>query len=337
MPSFSRKCIVNPEVVGTYHCTSRCVRRAYLCGYDQLHNANYDHRKEWIKERMDMLSQCFFVDVGSYAIMCNHFHLNIRIRPDLVNDASDEEIVERWWRLFPRISCITKKKPISVPESIRYEWLNDKKWLMERRRRLCSLSWFMRCLCEYVARKANMEDGVTGRFWEGRFKSQALLDDAAVLAAGIYVDLNPIRAGRAMTPEDSKYSSVQDRIRSMPATNNNPRDLSRGSFLSPIYEKKSPEEDLVEPFLDMKEEDYIELVDWYGRQLVQGKRGSIPQHLPNIFERIGVKIKHDVNYLGGVFKKGSRAIGSESSLRRYASNIGQKWVHGVGPARLAFA
>jgi hypothetical protein len=84
------------------------------------------------------------------------------------------------------------------------------------RSRLHDLSWLMRTLNEHIARKANAEDGVKGRFWEGRFKSQALLDEKALLAAMAYVDLNPLRAGIAETPEASDYTSIQERIAGVP-------------------------------------------------------------------------------------------------------------------------
>lgn len=70
----------------------------------------------------------------------------------------------------------------------------------------------MRVLNETIARKANAEDDVTGRSWKGHFKCQALLDEQAILAAMVYVDLNPIRAQMAQTPEDSEHTSVAERI-----------------------------------------------------------------------------------------------------------------------------
>ena len=61
----------------------------------------------------------------------------------------------------------------------------------------------MKVLNENIAKQANKEDKCTGHFWESRYKSQALLDEQAVLSCMTYVDLNPIRAAMAPTPEQS--------------------------------------------------------------------------------------------------------------------------------------
>ena len=165
----------------------------------------------WIQDRLEELAASFAVDVCGFSVMSNHIHAVLRTRPDVVDTWSDEEVARRWWRLFPKRRD-DEGKP-AEPEPLELRMLTaDADALAERRRRLASLSWFMRCLSEPIARRANAEDQVTGHFWEGRFRCQRLLDEAAILACSVYVDLNPIRAGIAQTPEGSEYTSAQQRI-----------------------------------------------------------------------------------------------------------------------------
>jgi REP element-mobilizing transposase RayT len=214
MPAYARAKIVSPDEVGIYHCVTRCVRRAFLCGIDLLSGKNYEHRKDWIRERLEELAAEFAIEVCGYAVMSNHLHVVLRTRPDLVRDWTDEEVAFRWKRLFPDHDPATRE-PVAPSELDVKMILADPERVKDLRERLSNLSWFMRCLCEPIARRANRDDKCSGRFFEGRFKSQALLDDAAILACSIYVDLNPIRAGIAETPEQSEYTSALDRIRSM--------------------------------------------------------------------------------------------------------------------------
>jgi hypothetical protein len=84
--------------------------------------------------------------------------------------------------------------------------------MKEIRARLSDPSWFMRSLSEPIARMANKQDECTGRFWEGRFKAQRITDEAGLLACAMYVDLNPVRAAMAESPETSEHTSAYDRI-----------------------------------------------------------------------------------------------------------------------------
>lgn len=214
MPAYARRDIVDEDRVGVYHCIARCVRRAFLCGTDPYSGRDYSHRKAWIIDRLRQLAGLFGVEVCEYAVMSNHLHLVLRNRPDVVARWSDTEIAFRWRKLFPRRSEVTGE-PAEPDEHDVAMLRADAEHLATLRWRLASLSWFMRCLCEWVARAANSEDGCGGRFWAGRFKSQPLLDEAAVLACSVYVDLNPIRAGIATTPEESEFTSGCDRIKSL--------------------------------------------------------------------------------------------------------------------------
>ena len=217
MPASARRYIVHEECVGVYHCIARCVRRAFLCGIDTYSGRDYSHRKAWILDRLRALAGLFGVEVCGYAIMSNHLHLVLRNRPDSVEQWSDAEVALRWCKLFPQRDDFTGEPAEPDDNDLAMVMANADRLAMLRGR-LSSLSWFMRCLCEWVARAANSEDGACGRFWAGRFKSQPLLDEAALLACSVYVDLNPIRAGIATTPEESQFTSGCDRILSLART-----------------------------------------------------------------------------------------------------------------------
>jgi REP element-mobilizing transposase RayT len=216
MPAYARRYIVDEDRVGIYHCIARCVRRAFLCGADSYTRRDHSHRKAWVLDRLRQLAGLFAVEVCDYAVMSNHLHAVLRNRPDIAGQWSDDEVALRWRTLFPQRDELTGEP--REPDRHEITMLTaDAERLAVLRSRLASLSWFMRCLCEWVARKANHEEGSSGRFWAGRFKSQPLLDESALLACSVYVDLNPVRAGIATTPEESQFTSGFDRIRGLAA------------------------------------------------------------------------------------------------------------------------
>ena len=193
-----------------YHCISRCVRRAYLCGDDPVTGKNFDHRKQWLVSRIKTLAAQFSIDICAYAIMSNHYHLVLFVNEQQARDWDDAEVVKRWTALFPRNAALVatlQKNNYSKAASRRLQ-----QQIGLWRERLMDISWFMRCVNETVARQANREDECSGRFWEGRFKSLALLDEKALVTCMAYVDLNPIRAGITDSLENSDFTSIQERL-----------------------------------------------------------------------------------------------------------------------------
>ena len=87
---------------GVYHCFSRCVRRAFLCGFDTLTRRDFSHRKAWLVDRLRYLAAIFAIEVCAYAVMDTHYHTILRTRPDIVASWSDREVATRWLTLFPR-------------------------------------------------------------------------------------------------------------------------------------------------------------------------------------------------------------------------------------------
>ena len=213
MPRPLRAEVFDPKEVCVVHCVQRCVRRAFLTGFDKDSGKDYQYRREWIRERMEKLASVFGIDCLTYAILSNHLHVVLRSRPDVVETWSDKQVALRWLQIFPgkRID-----EQLGDPTTVDVEALaNDKERLAEIRVRLSDISWYMRALCEPVARIANKEDQCTGSFWEGRFKPTRILDEASLLACCMYVDLNPIRAAMAENLEESQYTSAFDRIGSI--------------------------------------------------------------------------------------------------------------------------
>ncbi|MEP3826810.1 MAG: hypothetical protein ABJM47_01875, partial [Lentilitoribacter sp.] len=175
-----------------YHCVSRCVRRTFLCGMDKFTGQSYEHRRRWVEERLLFLASVFAIDICAYAVMSNHTHVVLCVDKSLAESWSMKEIIVRWHQLHQ--GTLLSQKFHRGDKLSPGEWFSLEETVEIYRQRLYDISWLMRNLNEHIAREANKEDGCTGRFWEGRFKSQALLDESAVLACMAYVDLNPIRA-----------------------------------------------------------------------------------------------------------------------------------------------
>jgi REP element-mobilizing transposase RayT len=308
----ARSVFVSDNTSGAYHCVSRCVRRAWLCGVDPYSGMDYSYRKVYVEQRLQEVAACFAVGIYGYAVMSNHLHVVVHVDVDAAQHWSEEEVARRWCQLFHRRE---------QDDELRIErLLKQTQRIAILRQRLCSLSWLMRCINEPIARIANNEDNCTGRFWEGRFKCQVLADERAVLAAMAYVDLNPIRAGITMRLDHSHHTSIQQRVLRCRADESKARQK-----LKPLLG--------VAPALSLKQGQYIELVQWTGQQVRPDKKGSIPKTAPAALIKIGYAAKHWPTQVKAVGSGYWRMIGSAEQLIEKAEAIGQRWLKGIGMAR----
>jgi REP element-mobilizing transposase RayT len=385
MPRIRRRFLIDPTEVAVYHCINRCVRRSFLCGVDQATGKNYDHRKQWIQERMQFLAGQFGVDLLGFSVMSNHIHVILRNRPDVVRDWSDAEVARRWWNVFPKRRD-REGHPLE-PTDFELQMITfDAVQLAEIRQRLSSVSWFMRCLVEPIARRSNREDLCRGRFWEGRFKCVPILDESALAACLAYVDLNPIRAGIAETPESSRFTSVYERIQELGhgAADGAPESAARsplgretrptgrtchaerdaqlgaerqGARSPAEAQNKEPRAGWLSPFelseamghapvpsvrasnkgcLPMSFAEYLNLLDWTGRQLRADKRGAIPQDLAPILERLQIGGEGWMQLMGQFSRLFRRAAGRPQSLQRERAQRGCRLMQGIRHSRAIF-
>jgi hypothetical protein len=182
-----------------------------------------------------------------------------------------------------------------------------------------------------LACRTNLEDDCKGRFWEGRFQSQALLDEAGLLTAMAYVDLNPIRAGIAKTPEESEFTSIYARIRELRAVPEATEAVDSEKRV-PLLAFR-PVQDPFRKAIPFDVRSYLELVDWTGRRIVEGKCGSIDERLPPILHRLGIQVtgwERMMQPHGNVF---GRALGRVGRLRQHARILHQCWIRGLGWSR----
>jgi hypothetical protein len=295
-------------------------------------------RKQWIDERIEELAQIFSIAVGGFSVMDNHLHVLVRLDPEVAAAWSDEEVVRRWGRLFPPRD--KKRQPLPVSNDWVQSRLRDAGWVATTRQRLQSLSWFMKCLKEPLARLANSQDETRGFFFEGRFKSVAILDEESLLATCAYIDLNPVAAGIAKVPETSKHTSIKERVdhveaqgrredlkaahKGSVAASTASAGLEDAHWLCPIEDRRridSSREGMIEGF---SLGSYLLLVDYSGRVFREGK-AMISREVAAIFERIGTTAENWQARLEKLSK--SRLLGrflaaSRQRLREVAQRLG---------------
>ena len=294
--TMARAHLVDSAVTRWYHCVTRCVRRAFLLGEGPAGN-----RKQWIEHRLKELAEIFAIVVSGFSVMDNHLHVLLRLDTDVATGWSDEDVVRRWGKLFPPRD--KSRQPLPVTKAW-VEWrLKDIAWVATARSRLQSLSWFMKCLKEPLARLANRQDQTRGECFKSRFKSVAILDDESLLATCTYIDLNPVARRHRSRPPGSKppiyvdhhertdHAKAQGRAgdlkqaeRGSVAGSNSSVGLEESIWLCPIEDRReldSAREGMLRGFSLGND---LLLVDYTGRLLREGK-AAISAELTGILER----------------------------------------------------
>jgi hypothetical protein len=321
-----RRQVVDPDIPAIYHALSRCVRRAFLfrrpCGGD---------RRRWVAEQLAKVLECFAFDLHAFAILSNHVHLVLANKPDLARSWDEREVARRWLTLHPA-RWLRKRRglPPDGPPSDEEidELVSDSPRIAVLRRRMHDLGWFMKCLKEPIARRANREDNVTGHFWEGRYHAFRIADIPAVVATSAYVDLNEVRAGTAAAPEAAAFSSASIRAAQAARRTRRQRCVRRRARL--LRTQPSQAATLLAipltPLPGMSDLEYLEFLERSARQPLRCERG-LGQHLPPILERLGIARP----VWSSVVRKGIGRIrgsiaGTADSVRHEARRRGRRWL-----------
>jgi REP element-mobilizing transposase RayT len=341
-----RRQLVDVAVTRYYHCISRCVRRAFLCG------DGFEHRKAWIEARLEVVAEHFAVSVCGFAILDNHLHVLCRLDPGVADGWTDADVIRRWIAIYPP-SCLGANDPATLEAWIAHE-CHDSARVARYRQRLQDLGWFMKALKEPLARLANKEDGCIGTFWEPRYKSIAILDEEALLATCTYIDLNPVAAGIAKVPEASPHTSIKQRVdhartngglntlqaaakaQSVAAAKVE-ADLEQSHWLCPLQDRSAAGAAREGMLPGFSLSGYLALVDWSARLCRKGK-ARVTEEVAGIMARLGTSAEYWQSHLQKLLGK-TRWLGRYCATRaeRLKSIAHARGVHHVDNALGAVA
>jgi hypothetical protein len=274
-----------------------------------------------LRERLLQLADIFSIKLVAFAIMENHFHVVLRVDQSAAKAWSDDEVIQRWHQIFKGTELSRRHRDSKELDQSERKAIASSvhRW----RQTLQDISWFMRCTKEPLARLSNKEDNCTGRFWEGRFHSQTLLDTRAVLACMTYVDLNPTRAGMCDVPEADPFTSLHYRAKAASVDLDAHEPLPTGMVQ---LDKLTTKTQI--PIILVSTIEYIELVDLTARHSRPDKRGALsPQTLPAL-QRLGIS-KSSWQDLETRFSEHFHVfVGCSASLKQACQSLNKKYAWG---------
>ena len=271
--------------------------------------------------------------------MSNHCHTVLKVIINQSLKLTGREVIDHWTAVYPSGRAMVKEYLDGTANT--QQMKAAKRKIKIWRKRLKSISWFMRSLNHYIACKANKEDGCKGHFWESRFTSQALLDDTAILSCMAYVDLNPIRAGIASDLNGSDFTSIQERIQAfklaqdaLEGTNSADENTDAANDI----QLQSYQPDWLLAFGDSNSQtnicfslvDYLDMVDWTGRQIRKDKKGHISFEVPSIVQQLNVSTERWLELSQRFERIFAGFAGKAEKMYFHANKLGQSRCRGVG-------
>lgn len=332
MASYARKEIIRPNQVAVYHCWATTLPKMVLCG--KKGKKDYDHRKEWIRARLVQMSEVFAVEVCGYSINKDRLDVVIRVRPDVAKKWSKEEVARRWKMIHPQDRDRELEfETVKPSKQQTQELLADKGQLEECRKRLFDVTWFVRDLCEAVARRMNREEGRKGRVWYGRFRTRQILDAPAALAACVALEASPVLSGCTGDIAQGGYSSACDRIAGVKARAKAkaraPRSNDPDAWLNPLDAGKPRGKTPAKSAFPMNPSDYVQVVEWTGKQFAAKKMDAAPPaDVAAAIKKMGLDPENWLEFVANLNERFTRAVGSPALMAKEAKRIGKSWFRG---------
>ena len=314
----ARKDLIDPTKSGTYHLITRCVRRERLLDLGE--------RKVWLCRGLANWLSHMGIDLLAYAVMGNHLHLVIRLRPDVVAGWSEAEVARHALAILP-VRSGPGLEPLRVTPAVLERYVGNSRWVSQQRARLCSPSWLLRLVKQEIARRANAEDDCTGHFWESRFTSVVLLDMAATLACMVYVDLNPFRARLVRDPTESLFTSIRHRqartqgVRSDGAAADS--DLGKRLVAMPHCAPADRWSGDLDDW-SVSEADYVSLVRATATVANRHGRAAVSQAFA-LVQRIGIEPSSWATAMTQSGSMSGSVIGGPEARQHWCKAAGQRW------------
>jgi len=358
-----RKDVFDPDVVGIYHCITRCVRQLFLLGPDKKARLENLGRWNYCEFRLEYLAGIFAIDVLDFSMLSNHIHTNLRNRPDVVKAWSNQEVARRWLRLHPteaKSKGKSKEKLKDITEQDIENAAADNELMIKARRQLSCISHFQKTFLEPIAKEFNRRDNKKGHFVAERFRCKRIESDTALLACSVYIALNSYRAMLGDTLQDHPHSSYSRRYHGV------------ADWLTPLYlnerssaygevavvsvgpggvkELRAQANLLPAPrcsekgMLPLEWPEYQAICEWtaihirHRRGLSQAEKDEVvvPQEIAELLQKMGIDAKFWLDAIDRYEELFHNFIATPDQLEEIARRLNRKYVKGIRACRNLF-